>query len=337
MKRCRLFAFVLVVAVILSLASCSSSSPSNYAKAESAAYDADMAYTGGWGAAEEAYAEAPAAYDPSSEKVEASNDLASRKIIKNADLSFETTAYDEFLASLTACVGQFGGYTEASETYGGGVYSSYRSSRSAYVTLRIPADRYDGFMETVCGLGAVTHRSESTEDVTMSYTDTESRVRALETEYQTLLDILAKAESLEDVILLQSRISDVNYQLDSYKSQLRKYDDLISYCTVYVDVSEVRRESTQSEYTMTFGERIVSGLRENLLDIGEDASDFAVWFVTSLPYLLIWAVVIAAVVLIVRAIFRSHRKKKEKRQLEAYLRSQSNEKDEKKDNTPKNA
>ena len=121
MKRCRLFAFVLVVAVILSLASCSSSSSSNYAKAESAAYDADMAYSGGWGAAEESY-DAPAEYAPdtSPEKVEASNDLASRKIIKNADLSFETTAYDEFLASLNACVAQYGGYTEASETYGGG-------------------------------------------------------------------------------------------------------------------------------------------------------------------------------------------------------------------------
>ena len=331
MKRCRLFAFVLVVAVILSLASCSSSSSSNYAKAESAAYDADMAYTGGWGAAEESY-DAPAEYAPdtSPEKVEASNDLASRKIIKNADLSFETTAYDEFLASLNACVAQYGGYTESSETYGGGVYSSYRSSRSAYVTLRIPADRYDGFMETVCGLGAVTHRSESTEDVTMSYTDMESRVRALETEYQTLLDILAKAESLEDVILLQSRISELNYQMDSYKSQLRKYDDLISYCTVRISVNEVWRETVPNDHAMTFGERIGTGLKENLLDIGEGFSDFAVWFVTSLPYLLIWAVVIIAAVFLIRAIVRRHRKKKEKKLVEAYIRSQEHETENKK-------
>jgi len=336
MKNCRKnfrpFALVLAVAVILSLASCSSSSPSNYAKAESAAYDADMAYSGGWGAAEEAYDDY-AEYDspaPSAEKAEVSNDLASRKIIKNADLQFETTAYDEFLASLNACVGQYGGYTESSETYGGGIYSSYRSSRSAYVTLRIPADRYDGFMETVSGLGAVTHRSESAEDVTMSYVDTESRLRALETEYETLLEILDKAESLEDVILLQSRISDLNYQMDSYKSQLRKYDDLISYCTVRVSVNEVWRETVPDGRAMTFGERIASGLKENLLDIGEGFSDFAVWFVTSLPYLLIWAVVIACVILIIRAVIRRHKQRKEKKLVEAYIRSRENETENKK-------
>ena len=186
-------------------------------------------------------------------------------------------------------------------------------------------DRDGALMESVCGLGAVTHRSESREDVTMGYVDTESRIRALETEYQTLLDILDKAESLDDVILLQSRISEINYELDSYKSQLRKYDDLISYCTVYISVSEVWRESTPNEKTLTFGEKIAVGLRENLADIGEDFSDFAVWFVTSLPYLLIWAIIIAAVVLIVRAIVRRYKKKKEKKLIEAYLRSQKNE------------
>ena len=330
MKRSRMLALLLCIAVTLSLASCSSSSPSYYDKNESAAYDSSMGYSGGWGAAEEAYDdyeyESPA---PEPDQTEAVNDLSSRKIIKNADLQFETTAYDEFLASLSACVAQFGGYAESSETYGGGIYSS-RSSRSAYLTLRIPADRYDGFMETVSGLGAVTHRSESAEDVTMSYVDTESRLRALETEYETLLEILDKAESLEDVILLQSRISDLNYQMDSYKSQLRKYDDLISYCTVRVTVSEVWRETVPNGKTLTFGERIATGLKENLFDIGEGFSDFAVWFVTSLPYLLIWAVVIAAVVLIIRAIVRRTRKKKEKQLVEAYIRSQEHETENKK-------
>ena len=331
MRHSRLFALLLCIALTLSLASCSSSDGSYYNEAkESASYAYDDMDYGGWGAAEEAYMDAPAAYESSAGEAKAVNDLASRKIIRNADIRFETTAYDEFLPSLNACVAEFGGYTESSETYGGSIYSSYRSNRSASVTVRIPADRYDGFMETVCGLGAVTHRSESAEDVTMSYTDMESHIRALETEYQTLLDILAKAETLDDVILLQSRISDLNYQMDSYKSQLRKYDDLISYCTVRISVEEVRRETVPDGRAMTFGERIASGLKENLLDIGDGFSDFAVWFVTSLPYLLIWAVVIIAVILIIRAIVRRHRRKKEQKVVEAYIRSQEHETENKK-------
>ena len=118
--------------------------------------------------------------------------------------------------------------------------------------------------------------------------------------------------------------------MDSYKSQLRKYDDLISYCTVRISVREVWRETVPDGRTQTFGERIATGLKENLLDIGEGFSDFAVWFVTSLPYLLIWAVVIAAVVLIVRAVIRRHRKKKEQKLIESYIRSQEHEAENKK-------
>ena len=326
MKKQRILSLLAAVALTLPLASCGSSyasdngmvsSSPSYAK-EDYVYDQTF---------EEA---APAAYDDmgmsanAASSPEAQNDLSERKIIRTATVNFETTGYEAFLESLNACVTSRGGYVESSETYGGGVYSSYYS-RSASVTVRIPASQYDAFMASVVEIGAMTYRSESKDDVTMSYIDIESHIRALETEYATLLEILDKAESLEDVILLQNRISEVNYELDSYKSQIRKYDDLISYCTIYIHVNEVLRETVPNERTLTFGERIVTGLRENVLDIGEGFADFAVWFVTSLPYILIWAVVIVAIIFIVRAIIRSHRKNKEKKAIENYLRSQNNE------------
>ena len=124
---------------------------------------------------------------------------------------------------------------------------------------------------------------------------------------------------------MQSRISEVNYQLDSYKSQIRKYDDLISYCTVTIDVNEVYRQTTPNEHRLTFGEKISVGLRENLLDIGEGFSDFAVWFVTSLPYILLWGAIIVLAVWIIRKIVIRHKKKKEKKLIEAYYRSHPNE------------
>ena len=327
MKKQRILSLLAAVALTLPLASCGSSyasdnnmvaSSQSYAKEE---YAYDYAYD----------AEAPAMYEAemgvpgsSSSSTSAQNDLSERKIIRTATVNFETTGYEEFLNALNVCVSQKGGYVESSETYGGGIYSSY-TTRSASITVRVPASQYDAFMSSVVEIGAMTYRSESKDDVTMSYIDIESHIRALETEYTTLLEILEKAESLEDVILLQSRISEVNYELDSYKSQLRKYDDLISYCTIYIHVNEVYRTTTPNEKTLTFGDRIVTGLRENLLDIGEGFADFAVWFVTSLPYILIWAVVIVAIVFIVRAIIRSYRKKKEKKAIENYMRSQNNE------------
>ena len=331
MKQNKLIPIILLTA--LTLTSCGSGTPFENAKAE-AAYDmaapemeaygeyADYDYSGVSG--DMMYSSSSADAPKQSE-----NDLSSRKIIKNASVSFETMEYDEFIAAMTRCVTSHGGYVESSETYGGGIYGS--RSRSSYMTVRIPADRYDLFMNEACALGTLTYRSENAEDVTMSYLDTESRLKSLRTEYDALLEILDKAESLEDVIQLQSRISEVTYEIETYESSLRKYDDLIAYCTVRIDISEVVKVSQNVE-VMTFGERIRSGLDDTFTQIGDDCTDFAVWFVTSLPLLLIWAAVIVLIVLLVRWIVRRHRakaQKKQKEQLEQYLKMQNNENSEK--------
>ncbi len=251
------------------------------------------------------------------------NDVAQRKIIRNANLGYETKEYDDFIAKLTQCIAVHNGYVESSESSGNGLYSS--RSRSAYLVARIPADEYDNFMTDAGTLGTQTYKSENANDVTMNYVDTESHIRALQSEYDALLEILDKAESLDDVLALQSRISEVNYQMDSYKSQIRKYDDLIAYCTVRISVSEVIRE-TKVEKAMTFGERISSGLSDTFYDIGVGASDFAVWFVTNLPYLIIWAIIIVAVVLIIRAIVKKSKKKKNEKAMKQYLEQAEHEK-----------
>lgn len=240
-------------------------------------------------------------YDPSPAKGSAEgaaeqNDLAARKLIKNATLTVETKDFDSFLSSLEAHVTSSGGYLSSSSVSGTSYDSSER--RYAYLTVRVPADRYDLFLSGVSQYGNVTYKSESLEDVTMTYVDTESRIRAYETEYETLLSILEKAETLTDVLSLQSRITEITYQLESYKAQLRKYDDLISYCTVNINVNEVAKLTKITEPPVTFGQRIVQGVTNTCRSIANGAENFAVWFVSSLPLLALWAAVLFLAVLI---------------------------------------
>lgn len=242
------------------------------------------------------------------------NDLSERKIIKSASLRYETRTYDDFLASLSACIRVHGGYIESQESYGGSPYNTY-STRSAYMTVRIPLDTYDTFMSEAGTLGSITYKSENSTDVTMSYVDTESRIKSLRTEYDALIAILEKADKLEDVLSLQSRISEVTYELETYEAQLRKYDDLISYCTVSIDVTEVEKE-TPNVREMTFGEKITNGLNETFEEIGRDASDFAVWFVTSLPYFLLWAFFLTVIALLLRLIILRRKKRKQSNRID---------------------
>lgn len=236
------------------------------------------------------------------------NDLANRKIIKTANINFQTKTYDEFLNAMTNCITAYGGYVQTSESRGGGVYQTHYS-RSAYIVVRIPATSYDSFMSAICNIGSVTFKSEDTKDVTISYVDTESRIKALEAEYNALIDILEKATKLDDVIQLQSRISEVTYQLETYKSQLRKYDDLISYCTVTINVNEVQKEIVNEE-RMSMGERISDGFGDTITDIKEEFEDFSVWVISSSPYIIIWAAIIILVVVVVKSSINKHKKKK---------------------------
>ncbi len=311
MKKGRICLSLLTLVMIFQMTSCGASSDmamdkmaaaeENYTPAAAVYYDGEIAEAEfGTAADYSTYSYVSGSSSGISQTADANvvNDLSSRKIIKNAAVRYETKAYDDFFTGLTACIRKYGAYIESEESYGGGLYDTY-STRSAYLTVRVPLDAYDSFMTEVCTIGSVTYKSESSTDVTMAYVDTESRIKSLETEYDALLAILEKAEKLEDVISLQSRISEVTYELETYKAQLRKYDDLISYCTVNIDVTEVEKV-TPNVREMTFGEKITNGLQETWEDIVSDASDFAVWFVTSLPYFLIWGIVLAASIVILR-------------------------------------
>ncbi len=238
------------------------------------------------------------------------NDLAARKLIMTADLSVETKQFDDFMATLESNIASAGAYIASSSISG----SSYDDNRVRYanLTVRIPSDTYANFVSGVSGYGNVTHQSESVNDVTLAYVDTESRIKAYETEYATLLEILEKATSLDDVLIIQNRITEVTYQLESYRSQLRTYDDLISYCTVHINVREVVELTEIKKAPMTFGERISRGWNDTCEDVAKGAEDFAVWFVSSLPILVIWAVVILAAVLILRGAVRRRKAKRSK-------------------------
>ncbi len=221
-----------------------------------------------------------------------------RKLIKNVTLRLETKEFDAFTAELSARITAFGGYVQSSSVDGGSYYSkNYR--RYATVTARIPAEKLDAFVSGVSEIANVTSRSENANDVTLSYYDMESHVKALRSEYDTLVGILEKCTELKDVISVQSRITEVLYQIESYQSKLNNYDNLVAFSTVTMNISEVERETVVDPETV--GERISAGFSETVADIRDGFEDFAVDFVVNLPYLLIWAVILTVIVLVLRS------------------------------------
>lgn len=226
----------------------------------------------------------------------------SQKLIKTVSLSMETKEFDPLLENIRSKVEELGGYIESSEISGSSYYS-VQENRYAWLTLRIPADKLDGFVTVVSELGNVTSKNESVEDITLQYVDVEGRKQALETEQARLLELLERAETMEDIIAIESRLSEVRYELQSYGSTLRTYDNQVNYSTVSIRISEVERVTPVIE-KRTFLEEIQYRLSDNLYDIGQGIRNFVIWFISSLPYLIIWAAVIAVLVLVARKIIR---------------------------------
>ena len=239
-----------------------------------------------------------------------------RKLIQTVGLEVETKEFQQMMSSLETQVEELGGYIENMETYNGSSYSGYVSSRYANLTIRVPNGKLDSFLQTVSDIGNVVRRNDSVEDVTLSYVDMESRRNTLRTEQERLLAFLEKAETIEEIIALEQRLSEVRYELESMESKLRTLDNLIDYSTVELHVSEVRELTEVRQEEPGPGKRIVEGFLRSLRDIGDGLMEFAIWFLTHLPYLVLWAGGIGVAVLLWRKARIRQRRQKENRQRE---------------------
>ena len=313
----KIFSVLLILALAFSLCACGES---GYAKSETVggyyANDSTV-YT------EEAYAEEPAAvYDgeyglapvPAPRNAD-SGAPAERpgKIIYSANVQVETTDFDGSLAKLDELISQYGGWVESSSVNG----SNYRdrsrgnvSSRSANYTLRFPSDRFQELMGSLSALGNIPYTHVYTENVTAQYYDVQARLTAYTTQEQRLLEMMEIAETVEDVILLEDRLTEVRYTIESLQSSLNNWDRQVSYSTVYLDMNEVQEYTPEPQIQPSFGEKLLDALKTGLHAAGKFFSSLLILLAEALPFLLILGVIALIVVLIVRASVKRHRAKR---------------------------
>lgn len=229
---------------------------------------------------------------------------ADQKLIKTVELRTETEDLDATLALLSQQLSTLGGYTEYQNIYNGSAYNSYRT-RSAELTVRVPADKLNSFLTEVEGFSNVISKTESVDDVTLQYVDTESRLEALQAEHDRLVELMEKAENLTDLLTIEERLTEVRYQLESVASQLRVMENRVSYATIELQMSEVEVLTEVEEPTVL--ERISTGFMKNLRRLGDSLVDLLVWIITYSPQLLILAGLITLIVWLCRRFIRTRK------------------------------
>ena len=302
MKVRRILALLLCFAFLLALAGCGAKSEAAYDAAAPQSAAGSMNY----GVMEETMT-MTAGNSLTEDSAASAKIPENRKWIITVDMTAETEDMDSLIGGIQDQIDALGGYVQNQRIANGSYRTSY-SYRNASLTVRIPAESVDAFTEKVSGMSNVTYSSKNLEDITLSYVATESRMLALQTEETRLLELMAKAETMSDLLEIEARLTDVRYELESVTSQLRSYDNLVNYATIYLSIQEVKEYTPVAEKTRW--EKITEGFVKSLKGVWNGLLDFFVWLIVSLPYLLVFGAIGFVAFLLIR---KAARKRKAKR------------------------
>ena len=312
MKR-KLFACFLAWTMILSLAACGASSN----KSASSATTADSAPM----ETEEGYFDTNGSYDDGADS--GGSVLEDQKIIYTGTLNLETTDFDGTAKAVTALADTMGGYLESSTVGNGG-----RSYRWAEYTVRVPAAQFQSFLDQAGNLAHVTWQNTDLQNITETYYDTEGRLKTQQIKLERLQKLLAQAENMEDIITIESAISETEWNIEDLSGTLRHYDALVDFATITVSLQEVYKYSDTEELPENFGDRLGSALSRGWRSFVDGMADFAVALAYNWMWIILWVVIIAAAVTVVRKVRRRNGAK-----IELFKRKNSKNPDDKSDHT----
>ena len=219
-----------------------------------------------------------------------------KKIIVTGDLHIETLDFDNVLNTLEANVKKYGGYIQESSI------SSNSNDRRFYdACIRIPAESYNEFLNATKENVNVTFYSEHADDITEKYTDIKARINSLKAEEEKVLEFYDKANNLEELMSVESRLTDIRYEIDLLETKIKNYDLLVNYSTLNIRITETKvYTKTNDNFFSKLGLNFVNGW-SNFVNVVQD-------IILGIVYNL-WIVILVVVVIVGIVIYRKKRNK----------------------------
>jgi len=161
-----------------------------------------------------------------------------RRIIRTGELTVRVQKYEEASRRVEILAGRCGGFVGDRN-----VTRNPDGTTSGRLTVRVPAERFGELMAALKKLGKVEGENVRAQDVTVEYTDLQSRIRNAEAEEASLLELLkAKSRSkLEEIIALRKEISRVRGEIEKAQGRLNVLSKLASLSTIHVTLREKSR------------------------------------------------------------------------------------------------
>lgn len=151
-----------------------------------------------------------------------------KKIIQTGEIFLIVEDIKESNSSIRNKANELNGYVESENI----------SENSSNTSIRIPSDKLDIFIEYVNKNYDVRNQQMSAQDITDTYVDNEARLKNFKAQESQTLEILKKANTVEDILKVQSEISKLRGEIEALESRKNIWDKDIEFSTVRISSSK---------------------------------------------------------------------------------------------------
>lgn len=179
----------------------------------------------------------------------------SKKIIKEGDISFETSNIKQTRAAIITALKKTGGYlSQENETNDG------EDGRKEYVLkTRIPARYFDQFLSDVSATAVkIDTKNISMRDVTTQYIDMSTRLqnkKLLEARY---LSLLKQANKMGDILEVESKLTEIRSDIESEQGQLNYLGKQVAYSSLDITFYTKHIDAVDKPYGM--GDKFIGAI-----------------------------------------------------------------------------
>lgn len=238
----KLFLFIFILSIIFS---CAKTGRINDFVKEPAVYDSEKEYGEDLSAGTDKRSEKITEEKKSTPEKPESNNTAentdriidNRKIIKNGSISYEVKELDKIESIVEKQVKDFGGY----------ISSSNYNVNSVSINVKIPSEKFDGFLKEANNFGKITNKSISAQDVTKEYFDLAGRIKNKKIHQERIRNYISYAKNINDLMKYESELNRVTDELEFLEGNYKNLSHLIAFSTLNMEfyvpyLSEITRK-----------------------------------------------------------------------------------------------
>ena len=154
--------------------------------------------------------------------------LLDRKIIQSTSIDIHVDDVGFYFQEIISIATANGGFVASS------TFANVDDEQVADLTIRVPSDRYQSVLIRIRDMGEVQRESSDANDVTEEFTDLQARLTTLQATERRYLELLAEADGINEILLVQDRLDFVRGQIEQIQGRINLLENLTDLTTITV-------------------------------------------------------------------------------------------------------